>query len=144
MSLTQFADTHRNVVATIHPSRLGIDQIGQTDRIRHALGAARQIPKVTEETHARYYGYLLSHLTFPFAACYPRARNADEEEKFRCNVLTLLDPVNDLGDGFHGIFAKTSQGEYEINLPLIELDVPQDSPNFQLIEDYWYWFWNWR
>jgi hypothetical protein len=31
-----------------------------------------------------------------------------------------------------------------INLPLIELEVPDDSPNFQFIEDYWYWFWNWR
>jgi hypothetical protein len=24
------------------------------------------------------------------------------------------------------------------------LEIPQDGPNFQLIEDYWFWFWNWR
>jgi hypothetical protein len=29
-------------------------------------------------------------------------------------------------------------------VPLIELEIPGDSPNFQLIEDYWHWFWNWR
>jgi len=30
-----------------------------------------------------------------------------------------------------------------LNLPLIELEISQYSPNFQYIEDYWYWFWNW-
>ena len=40
--------------------------------------------------------------------------------------------------------SKTNKGKYEINLPLIELEVPDDSPNFQFVEDYWYWFWNWR
>jgi hypothetical protein len=39
---------------------------------------------------------------------------------------------------------KTRKGDFEVNLPLVELEVPQKSPNFQLTEDYWYWFWNWR
>ena len=47
-------------------------------------------------------------------------------------------------DEFDGIFCKTRKGKYEVNLPLTELNVPDDSPNFQFIEDYWYWFWNWR
>jgi hypothetical protein len=47
-------------------------------------------------------------------------------------------------DEFDGILCKTRKGKYEINLPLNELEIPQDSPNFQLIEDYWFWFWNWR
>ena len=50
----------------------------------------------------------------------------------------------DNDDDSDGIFCKTRKGQYEINLPLIELEIPQDSPNFQLIEDYWSWFWNWR
>ena len=47
-------------------------------------------------------------------------------------------------DEFGGIFCKTRKGDCDINLPLIELEIPQNSPNFQFIEDYWYWFWNWR
>jgi hypothetical protein len=31
-----------------------------------------------------------------------------------------------------------------VNLPLTELKVPEDTADFQLIEDYWFWFWNWR
>ena len=59
-------------------------------------------------------------------------------------MVELLDPTKDICDEFDGIFCKTRKGKYETNLPLIELEVPDDSPNFQLIEDYWYWFWNWR
>jgi hypothetical protein len=40
--------------------------------------------------------------------------------------------------------ARPARGKYEVNLPLTELEIPDDSPNFQFIEDYWYWFWNWR
>ena len=62
----------------------------------------------------------------------------------RCTVVELLDPVNDICDEFDGIFCKTRKGKYEVNLPLTELEISEDSPNFQFIEDYWYWFWNWR
>ena len=59
-------------------------------------------------------------------------------------VLELLNPKKHLGDEFDGIFCKTRKGKYEVNLPLTELQIPLDSPNSQLIEDYGYWFWNWR
>ncbi len=29
-------------------------------------------------------------------------------------------------------------------MPLIQPELSDDSPNFQLIENYWYWFRNWR
>ena len=80
----------------------------------------------------------------PFIAHYPKPATSQEEEEFRCTVLELLDPAKHLGDEFDGIFCKTRKGKYEINLPLIELYLPEDIRNFQLIEDYWYWFWNWR
>ena len=50
-------------------------------------------------------------------------------------MLELLDPAIHLGDGFDGIFCKTRKGKYEINLPLIELELPVDNPNFEFIED---------
>ena len=114
-------------------------------RIMAALGlAGGPLPRVDDETLSRYYDYLSANLTFPFAAHYPEPANAREEIQFRCTVLELLDPSKYLGDLFDGIFCKTRKGECEVNLPLIELEVAHDSPNFHLIEDFWYWFWNWR
>ena len=70
--------------------------------------------------------------------------NSEEEAEFCCTVLKLLDPANHLGDGCDGIFCKTRKGTYEVNLPLIDLYLPEDSRGFELIDDYWFWFWNWR
>ena len=115
------------------------------ERILEALWPlGEHSPSVDEETLSRYYKYLTARLSFPFTATYPEPRTALEEAEHRCTVVELLDPANDICDEFDGIFCKTRKGKYEINLPLTELEVPEDSPNFQLIEDYWYWFWNWR
>ena len=119
-------------------------KLDQKDRIIEALGSGNPIQSVDEETLARYYEYLSANLSFPFAAYYPEPMKSQEEEEFRCTVLELLDPAKHLGDWFDGIFSKTSKGKYEINLPLIELEVPDDSPNSQFIKDYWCWFCNWR
>ena len=117
----------------------------QMDRIIEALGALDEyLPNVDEETLSRYYKYLAEHLCIPFIAYYPEPTSSLEEVLHRCIVLELMDPSNDIRDEFDGIFCKTRNGKYEVNVPLIELHLPQDNPNFQMIEDYWYWFWNWR
>ena len=117
----------------------------QRDRIIEALGPLEEHwPSVDEVTLSRYYTYLTARLSFPFTAYYPEPSTSLEEVQHRCTVMELLDPAHDICDEFDGILCKTSKGKYEINLPLIELEVPDDSPNVQFIEDYWYWFWNWR
>ena len=122
-----------------------VSKYGQKDRIMLALGlTGDRLPNVDEDTLFRYYKYLSANLSFPFAAYYPHPTNAREQNEFCCYVMELLDPANHFGDEFDGIFCKTRKGNFEVNLPLIELHVPHDSPDFQLIEDYWYWFWNWR
>jgi hypothetical protein len=119
-------------------------ELNQQNRIIKALGSVHHIPRVDEESLSRYYKYLTEHLCFPFLAHYPKPATPQEEEEFGCTVLELLDPTEHLGDGFNGIFCTTSKGEYEINLPLIDLYLPEDSFAFHLIDDYWFWFWNWR
>jgi hypothetical protein len=115
------------------------------ERIAAALGpASGLVPKVDDETLRRYYKYLSENLTFPFTVHYPEPTNSREEFQFRCTVLELLDPSEQLGDMFDGIFCATRKGMYEINLPLNELKVAHDSPNFDLIEDFRCWFWHWR
>ena len=117
----------------------------QKDRILAALGPlGDRSPSVDEETTLRYYQYLAANLSFPFTAYYPVPKRSEEEVEYRCTVVELLDPRKHIGSEFDGIFCKARKGRFEVNLPLTELKVPEDSPNFQFIEDYWYWFWNWR
>ncbi len=120
-------------------------KLNQKERIIGALGPwGEHSPSVDEETLSSYYKYLSARLSFPFTACYPEPRSSLEEVQYRGVVLELLDPTKYICDDFDGILCKTRRGKYEVNLPLIELEIPEDSSNFQLIEDYWYWFWNWR
>ena len=121
-----------------------LPELNRKDRILKALGLVDHIPRVHEEPLARYYNYLRKHLRFPFLAHYPKPSTSQEEEEFRFTVLELLAPAKHLSDGFDGIFCKTRKGKYELNLPLIDLYLPEDSANFRWIDDYWFWFWNWR
>jgi hypothetical protein len=118
---------------------------GRAKRIRSALGLAHdRLPLVDEEKLARYHRYLSENLSFPFTAHYPEPTTPAEHDRYRCVVLELLDPSEHVGDVIDGIFAKTWKSGFEVNLPLVELQVSQDDSDFQLIEDYSYWLWNWR
>jgi hypothetical protein len=142
MLLATVADAHSNGIKVVRES---CPELKQEDRIIEALGpVGARLPSVDEETLSRYYTYLTARLSFPFTAYYPEPTTTLEEVRHRCAVVELLGPAHDLCDEFGGIFCRTRQGKYEINLPLIELEIPQGSPNLQFIEDYWYWFWNWR
>ncbi len=142
MATYLFSDSQWTELKVV-PAPLSKD--GQMGRITAALGlAGGPLPNVDDAALSRYYEYLSANLTFPFTAHYPEPANAQEETEFRCTVLELLPPSERLGDMFDGIFCKTRKGKYRINLPLIELEVADDSLNFQLIDDFWYWFWNWR
>ena len=142
MSLTVAAATHwTGLKIFIGPS----SKPDQRDRIVAALGAlGNRSPGVDEETLSRYFKYLTASLSFPFSAHYPEPTNLREKREFACVVLELLDPKKHLGDEFDGIVCKTRKGKYEVNLPLVELEIPQSNPNFRLIDDYEYWLWNWR
>ena len=142
MLLATVADAHGNGIQVVSES---YQELNQEDRIIEALGLlGEHLPSVDEETLSRYYTYLTARLSFPFTAYYPEPTTTLEEVRHRCVAVELLDPTKHLGDEFSGIFCKTRKGKYKINLPLIELEIPRNSANFQFIEDYWYWFWNWR
>ena len=138
MSLANFTDVDRS----------GLKPFGspyQAPQILDVLGlTGNQLPYVDQANLARYYEFLSANLRSPFEACYPEPKTLREEVAYRCTVLELLDPLKYIGDEFDGIFCKTWKAGFEVNLPLAELELPQDSPNFQLIEDYRYWFWSWR
>jgi len=143
MSLSVYTDTNWNGLKLVTGAHQ--ENCDQRSRILSALRLeGNRLPQVDDENLFRYYEYLSEHLSFPFTAYYPEPTNPREEILHECTVLELLDPSKYVSDEFDGIFCKNRKGDFEVNLPLVELEDPQDSPNFQLIEDYWYWFWNWR
>lgn len=99
--------------------------------------------RVSEQTLARFYDYLVARLEVPFYAYYPpptgKPRTAD-----RCEVIELLDPRTDLCDEIDGLYCRTRKGKFLVNLPLVELTVFPPSKNLELLGDYEYWFWHWR
>jgi hypothetical protein len=140
--LSTTAESHWNNLKVVAESNV---RRNQRERISKALGPPGEyLPRVDEASLFKYYQYLSSSMLFPFAAHYPKPATSTEESQYRCIVMELLDPIKDIFDEFDGIFCKTRHGKFETNLPLIELEISQDSPNFPLIEDYWFWFWNWR
>ena len=142
MSLATCTDPNWNALAVVteFPS-----EGCQKQRILVALGSDDgHLPLVDEETLYRYFEYLSENLLLPFTAHYPEPTTPLEEAQYECTVLELLSPSKHACDEFDGIFCKTCKAGFEVNLPLIELEVPKNSPNFQMIEDYWYWLWNWR
>jgi hypothetical protein len=141
MSLSTIAEAHWN---GFQPPAV-CSSVAQAQRIMAALGVTSGgVPSVSEETLARYHKYLAAKLSLPFVAYYPQPTNSRESAQFRRVVVELLDPTRYACDEIDGIFCKTCQADFEVNLPLIELHVPDNSRNSQLIEDYWYWMWNWR
>jgi hypothetical protein len=140
-----FSTTNETTCAGLPIPAASGSSAARTKRIAAALGLTDDgLPRVDEGTLTRYYQYLSANLSLPFTVHYPLPTSPKEKAEFRCTVLELLDPAKYFYDAFDGIFCKTRKGKYEINLPLSELVVPEDSPNCQLIEDYWCWFANWR
>ena len=118
----------------------------RTERIRAAFGGSqrRRVPKVDAAALRRYYRHLYENLSLPFAAWYPEPAPASQAAEYPWTVVALFDPATGPGDEFDGIFCKIRQGHNAREVPLIELDLPPDDPNFQLVETYWDWFWHWR
>jgi hypothetical protein len=143
MSIASFTDVDRSGP---RPSAVPYQEDrDQHTRILDVLGlTGDRLPYVDQDNLSRYYEYLSANLHLPLEVCYPEPKTPREEMVYECTVLELLNPSKYLGDEFDGIFCRTWRAGFEVNLPLVELEVPQDSPNFQMIEDYWYWFWNWR
>jgi hypothetical protein len=115
------------------------------DRIRAALGAkGGKLPEVGKESLQAYYKYLSANMSLPFQAQYPQPVGLHEEIIRTVTVVGLLDPAKNLDCESLGLLCKVCQGKQQVELSLADLEVTENDPNHELIEDYWYWFWNWR
>lgn len=91
------------------------------------------MPEPDEQTQRQYLDYLKLHLAFPFQASAP-----DSEESETIQVFAFAEPPIDPDDG---ILCVGSTGKHESYIPLSNIEVEEDDPNFQYIEDYADWSW---
>ena len=114
-----------------------------TDRIRAILGVRQgaSLPAIGAETLRKYYQFLLSQMTLPCEASYsPNTANTI----YPVTVVGLIDPATaPPGDRDELYCSVYYRNELDV-LPLVDIEVAEDSPNFRLLEDYWFWSWNWR
>jgi hypothetical protein len=113
------------------------------DQIRAVFGLLndRGLPQVKQATLLRYYEHLRSRLSMPFNAeyCAENARTVRE-----VTVVGLFSPTKPNHDHARGLLCLARSPNSTAELPLVDLEVEEDHPNFQLLEDYWYWVWNLR
>lgn len=115
------------------------------DRIHAVFGISDgPLPEVDQQSLQSYYHYLSIHLSFPFRARYPQPVGLHGEIIRTVTVVGILDPTKVLDGESLGIVCKARQGKQVMELSLADLEVEDDDPNHELVEDYWYWFWNWR
>jgi hypothetical protein len=117
----------------------------QEGRIRAALGLARgPLPHVTSVWLERYHRELAHRLALPFTSRYAGDLKPLGQPAIPVTVISLLHPDQLAHPEQTGLTCQALHGKEQIEIPLVDLEVADDSPNFQPIEDYWYWFWNWR
>ena len=128
-----------------HPPFASIDPKSQEGRIRAALRLAPgPLPQVTSVWLERYYEHLSLHLALPFAARYAGDLKPLGQPALPVTVISLFHPNQSANPLQTGLICQAVHGQQQFEIPLVDLETPDDSPNAQQIEDYWYWFWNWR
>jgi hypothetical protein len=109
----------------------------QDDRIRavFGLGGADALPPDSDECQRTYFQHLKVRLSFPFAARYADHRSGPVRE---VTVTGMCDefPVD---EGF-GVVCNVRERESRDEVSLSELQLDDDHPNCQLVEDYIAWF----
>ncbi|MGW8257271.1 MAG: calcium-binding protein [Thermoguttaceae bacterium] len=103
------------------------------------------LPKVEIEWLRKYFAFLTNKLAFPFPAHYTEENSIYQPPSYlSVEVIELIEPENKHKQTFFGLFCRARKADGEIEVPLVDLEVKDDNPNFQYLEDYWYWIWNWR
>ncbi len=117
----------------------------QEGRILAALGLPRgPLPRTVAKWLVRYFDFLSAELYIPFDARCPEDSGVLRPWTSYVNVVALLPPSDQTAQDGTGLKCKTLRDGNLSVIPLIDLEVENDHPNAQLIEDYWYWFWNWQ
>jgi hypothetical protein len=111
----------------------------EAERIRAVFGlcGGAPLPPVNGDTLRSYHDYLAAHLSFPFSALY--AENTSPIRRLvRCISILGLQDVSSRPS--QGILCRIEGAGPLRELPLAEIGVRDDDPNYRLIDDYACWF----
>jgi hypothetical protein len=113
----------------------------QTEQLRAVLGGDEdRLPRVGVETLRRFHDYLVGHLAFPFPARLSSPIGPHRDTESPLQVVRLMDPRREYSpEEMYGLICKVEQNGHRIELPLDRIDVTDDSPYSQLLEDYRHW-----
>jgi hypothetical protein len=111
----------------------------EAERIRAVFGLYGEaaLPSVNGYTLRIYHDYLAAHLSFPFTALYAESKPPLRQLVRYASVLGLQDLS---GRPSQGILCKIDGASLVRELPLVEIGVRDDDPNYWLIDDYASWF----
>jgi Calcium binding len=118
----------------------------QDDRVRRVFGLTHDdpLPEVGHETLLSYHHYLAARLKFPLFTTYRGESGPFSRKKMTVTITGLLDPEGDDSDEGYGLLCRGLDRDEQVELPLDEIEVDEEDPNFRLVTDYSYWFHNWR
>jgi hypothetical protein len=136
-------ETPQNTGHSIAPESQAAND--QEKRIQAALGLARgPLPAVRGEWLSKYHRYLTTRLLLPFEAQHVEETGLYHPVSSLVTVTTLVAPDESPEADGAGLICRAYKGTEECDVPLVDLEVEEQHPNYQLLEDYWYWIWNWR
>ena len=115
---------------------LSMDAPEDSIRMVFGLTADDGLPEADEQTQRTFFDYLKTHLSFPFEAEHWPESDLGPSKSGTVRVLGLLDPPLNRKKG---IVCVARRGEHEFQVPLADLLVEEDDPNFPYVEDYTYW-----
>jgi hypothetical protein len=113
------------------------------DRIRMVFGLTSddRLPMADNQMQRRFLDYLGTHLSFPFMADYWSASILGHSSQSKGDKVAILGFAEPPLDQKEGIVCEARRGKHEFQVPLAGLQVPDNDPNFQHVEDYTYWLW---
>lgn len=111
------------------------------DGIRMVFGLTSDdpLPPINNQTQRRYLAFLKAHLAFPLKAEYAAASVLGSDASEEVTVVgfaskSSIDPDD-------GIVCQAQKLRHTFDVPLSNIHVREDDPNFQYVEDYTYWLW---
>jgi hypothetical protein len=131
------------VISSMYDATVSNQQEGRIRKILGLTGGA--LPKADIKWLRKYYDYLAAALDFPFDAQYVEDNSGCQVISSSGTVVSLIDLGSDPSIEQRGLVCRAWKGQQQVvDVPLVDLEVGDESPNYQLLEDYWFWFWNWR
>jgi len=94
------------------------------------------MPAVRLEALRKCHAHLAANLAFPVEGRLADPIGPHRDTRPPLRVICLLDVDSCEPEETYGLICKAEQAGERIELPLDRINVPEDSPNRQLLEDY--------